>query len=291
MLNGTRLAIWGDPIDHSRSPELHTAAYRVLGLDWQYERRRVAEADFPVALTSLGPEWRGLSLTMPLKATAHRHAIHLDRRAELTRAVNTYLIDVDGPRGFNTDVGGLARDLRERGFSGLDRARLVGAGATATSALVALAELGVTDIEVIARRPAAVVPLQQLGTELGLVVRSSPFLADTYAAAPLTVAALPGAAELPEDAAERLAAAGGALYDVVYGHWPSILGTAWQRAGLDAWDGLGMLLHQAVLQVRVFVNGDPDAPLPEEDAVLASMRIALLAAVAADTGHDPGMGD
>lgn len=287
MLTPTRLAVWGDPIGHSRSPELHAAAYRVLGLDWHYDRRQIGEADFADALAGLGPSWRGLSLTMPLKAVAYRHAVRRDRRAQLTGAVNTMLLGPHGPHGFNTDVGGLARDLRERGFDGIDRARIVGAGATATSALVALAELGVTDVEVVARRLGAVLPLQDLGAELGVAVTAAPFLADAYHAVPLTLAALPGGAVVPKDAAAFLATAGGALSDVVYGHWPSVLGTVWQQAGLDAWDGKGMLLHQALLQVRIFVGGDPDAALPEEGAVLAAMRAAL----DTGTGDDVDMGD
>jgi shikimate dehydrogenase len=303
MLN--RLAVWGDPIDHSRSPALHAAAYRVLGLDWRYGRRRVTEAQFAAAIAELGPDWRGLSLTMPLKSIAYRSATRRDRHAQLTGAVNTYLLDTHGPHGFNTDVGGLARDLRERGFDGVGRARLIGAGATAASAVVALSEIGVAEVEVVARRPTAVDPLHRLGAQLGVAVTAQPFFADRYGEVPLTVAALPGGAALPDGVAAPLAAAGGALYDVVYGHWPSALGTAWHRAGLDAWDGRGMLLHQAVLQVRIFVGGDPDAPLPAEDAVLAAMRESLrtdpatgdvtgedvAGDIAHDIANDVGVGD
>ncbi|MDQ1128532.1 shikimate dehydrogenase [Microbacterium sp. SORGH_AS_0888] len=272
----THLAVWGDPIDHSRSPDLHAAAYRVLGLDWVYGRRRVAEHEFARELEGLGPSYRGLSLTMPLKQVAHLRAFQRDRHARLTGAVNTYLLSAAGPHGFNTDVGGLVRDLRERGFTGVERARIIGAGSTATSALVALAELGAKEVEVVARRRTAVGPLQHLGGDLlGVAVTPVPFFADAYAPVPLTVAALPGGAPLSDDAAATLADAGGALYDVVYGHWPSVLGTAWQRRGGEAWDGLGMLLQQAVLQVRIFVGGAPDRPLENEDEVIAAMRAAL----------------
>jgi len=283
----TRLAVWGDPIDHSRSPDLHGAAYRALGLDWDYGRARVDEASFESAVAALGPEWRGLSLTMPLKGIAHRLAARLDRRAELTGAVNTYLLGGDGPTGFNTDVGGLAADLRARGFDGIDRARIVGAGATATSALVSLTELGARSIQVVARRPAAVAPMSALGATLGIEVEAAPLAEQSYEPVPLTVAALPGGAALPAPIAAVLAQGGGALTDVVYGHWPSALGAAFLAAGLPAEDGLGMLLHQALLQVRVFVAGDPGSPLEAEPAVLAAMR----AAVGRGTGAGPDMGD
>lgn len=272
---GARLAVWGDPIAHSRSPQLHAAAYAVLGLDWTYERRRVDDIRFAEALASLDASWRGLSLTMPLKGVARAAAREVDRRAELTGAVNTLVLDADGPRGFNTDVGGIVRSLAEEGVVEAHRARIVGAGATATSALVALSELGATEVDVVARRPEAVRPLSALGSALGVAVRAVPFDAATFDAVPVTIATLPGDAPVPDAAAAALAAGGGFLLDVVYGHWPTALSRAWETAGGRSTSGLGMLLHQAVLQVRAFTTGDVTAALPDEPAVLAAMRRAL----------------
>jgi len=276
LTDSRQLAVWGDPITHSRSPQLHSAAYRVLGLDWRYERRQVSERGFAEALASLDRTWRGLSLTMPLKGAAYTAAIVRDRRAELTGAVNTLLLDPDGPRGFNTDIGGIVRSLGEEDVDGVERARIVGAGATASSALVALGELGARQVDVVARRAAAVVPLQALGEKLGIQVDPVPFTAADYAVVPLTIATLPGDAPLTETAAHALAGAGGLLLDVVYGHWPTVLSSAWERAGHPAVSGRGMLLHQALLQVRIFTSGDPDVPVDDEEAVLAAMREAIM---------------
>ncbi len=271
----TRLAVWGDPIAHSRSPQLHAAAYGVLGLDWTYERRRVDDTSFADALASLDASWRGLSLTMPLKGVACAAAQELDRRAQLTGAVNTLLLDPTGPRGFNTDVGGIVRALADEGVTSARRARIVGAGATATSALVALSELGTTEVDVVARRPEAVASLAALGRTLGVDVTATPFAASDLRSVPVTIATLPGDAPVPDAAANALADAGGLLLDVVYGHWPTVLSSAWDRAGARAVSGLGMLLHQALLQVRVFAAGDVEAELPGEAAVLSAMRSAL----------------
>lgn len=271
----TRLAVWGDPIAHSRSPQLHAAAYGVLGLDWTYERRRVDDTSFADALASLDASWRGLSLTMPLKGVACAAAQELDRRAQLTGAVNTLLLDPTGPRGFNTDVGGIVRALADEGVTSARRARIVGAGATATSALVALAELGTTEVDVVARRPDAVASLAALGRTLGVDVTATPFAASDLSSVPVTIATLPGDAPVPDAAANALADAGGLLLDVVYGHWPTVLSSAWDLAGARAVSGLGMLLHQALLQVRVFAAGDVEAELPGEAAVLSAMRSAL----------------
>lgn len=278
MLNShaTRLEVWGDPIAHSRSPQLHSAAYAVLGLDWSYGRRRVDEAAFDGELASLDESWRGLSLTMPLKSVAFEAAQERDRRAELTGAANTLLLGPAGLRAFNTDIGGIVRSLAEEGEHHVEHARIVGAGATATSALVALAELGARHVEVVARRPEAVEPLQALGERLAVVVARTGFDAGNFAPVPVTIATLPGDALIQDAASDALASAGGLLVDVVYGHWPTSLSTAWERAGHRAVSGLGMLLHQALLQVRIFASGDPDVPVDDEDAVLAAMRAALV---------------
>ncbi len=280
VLTGRRLAVWGDPIAHSRSPQLHAAAYRALGLDWEYGRERVDEASFAPILASLGEPWRGLSLTMPLKGVAFAAAATRDRAAEFTGAVNTLLLSDGGPHGFNTDVGGIVRFLTEQGVADPARARIVGAGATATSALLALETMGVREIEVAARRPEAVEHLVALGERIAVRVTPARIEAPS-GAVDLTIATLPGGAEIPDATADRLAASGGPLLDVVYGHWPTVLASAWERAGARAWDGSGMLLHQAVLQVRVFVQADPHAVLPQEDDVVAAMRAALEASATA----------
>ena len=277
-----RLEVWGDPIAHSRSPQLHAAAYEVLGLDWTYGRRRVDETSFAAELAGLDASWRGLSLTMPLKGVAHAAAVARDRRAELTGAVNTLLLTPDdGPHGFNTDVGGIVAALAEDGVTAVPRARIIGAGATATSALVALGELGAREVEVVARRAVAVEPLRALGRRIGIEVTDASFAASAHSAVPLTIATLPGDASLLDAAADALAQSGGLLMDVVYGQWPTELSQAWDRAGAPARSGLGMLLHQAVLQIRIFVGGDPQAPLRHEDRVVAAMRRILEAPAAA----------
>lgn len=282
VLSGaTQLAVWGDPIAHSRSPRLHAAAYAVLGLPWHYDRRRVAASDFDLELSGLDASWRGLSLTYPLKSVAFDAAAHTDRAAKLSGAVNTLLLSAEGPRGFNTDVGGIVRALREQGIEEAGSARIVGAGATATSALLAVAELGARRVEVIARRPEAVEPLRELGAAIGVDVVGVPLPggADSgppLTRVPLTIATLPGDAPLEARTADHLAENGGMLLDVVYGTWPTPLAAAWERLGRTALSGLGMLLHQALLQVRIFAGGDPAASLPDEGVVLAAMRRAVV---------------
>ncbi|QLD13036.1 shikimate dehydrogenase [Microbacterium oleivorans] len=270
-----RFEVWGDPIGHSRSPDLHRAAYALLGMPWRYDRRRVDEAAFRGELTALDPTVHGLSLTMPLKTLAHDAGARRDAAARATGAANTLVRAGDGWAAFNTDVGGLARALTEAGVAGVPRARVVGAGATATSAIAALRRIGVGAIDISARRPGAAAPLRDLAAAMGLAVTVSP-MDRPVGIVDLTISTLPGDAPVPADVADGLAAVGGTLYDVVYGTWPTVLAEAWGRRAQEAHPGMTMLLHQAVLQVRIFASGSPDEPLPGEESVIAVMRRALV---------------
>jgi shikimate dehydrogenase len=265
------LAVWGDPIAHSKSPDLHSAAYRVLGLDWEYGRRQVSAEDFVTNLGALDGTWRGLSLTMPLKEEAFRAAGRHDRHAELTGAVNTLLLG-DETAGFNTDVGGIIDALAEADVAAAETVRILGAGATAASALVAAAEIGASRAEVRARRPERASGLVALGERLGVVVEAGP-LVGPVVAVDLTIATLPSGTSLPELTTAALGENGGALFDAAYAPWPSALATGWGSGVVVS--GLGMLLHQAVRQIRIFRHGDPAITLPDEDVVVAAMRAAL----------------
>ena len=268
-----RLAVLGSPIAHSKSPALHRAAYDRLGLaDWTYERAEVGEGGLAAFLDGLGPEWRGLSLTMPLKPEALAIADEVERLAERAGAVNTLLLADDGRRlGFNTDIGGIVRALADSGVHAIRHGVLVGGGATAASALIAMAELGAVSVEVCARHPGRAASVVELGHAIGLVVDVRPIarLAEAEPA-DLVISTVPGGTDLGVAPSAELAAA--PLLDVAYAPWPTALAAAWSERGGRVAHGLDMLVHQALLQVRIFVNGDPLAELPDEAAVLDVMR-------------------
>lgn len=272
MTARTRLAVWGDPIGHSRSPALHAAAYRHLGLDWEYGRRQVDATVFPAALASLDGSWRGLSLTMPLKEVAHDAADGLDPYARLTGAVNTLLL---GERllGFNTDVGGIVDAFRHAGTPSIRSVRILGAGATAASALVAARELGAAQVEVRARRPASAGAMRRIAAESGTTVVVVPFDAPS-AEVDATIATLPSGTVLDAAIAKPLTASGGVLFEAAYAPWPSALAAAWP--GHRVISGFEMLLYQAVRQIRIFLHTSQDAPLPDEDVIVALMRAATM---------------
>ena len=275
-----RLAVLGSPIEHSLSPALHRAAYTALGLDWRYDAVRVPAGGLTDFLGSLGAEWRGLSLTMPLKHEVQAHLDGLDRVAAQTGSVNTVLFgETDGRRtlqGFNTDVTGLVRALAEADVRHAVHVTLLGAGATAASALVAAAELGAETVDVLVRSPAKAAGLVALGQTVGVVVTVSALTAvpDLARVSDLVISTLPGGTVLESEFPVGLRRSA-VLFDVSYAPWPSSLARSWAVAGGTAVSGEGMLLHQALIQVRIFVTGDPFEPLPNEGAVLEAMRGAL----------------
>ncbi|WP_030143459.1 shikimate dehydrogenase [Mycetocola saprophilus] len=276
----THLAVFGSPIDHSRSPDLHRAAYARLGLeDWDYGRREVGEAELAGILAGLDESWRGLSLTMPLKGESFRIAAERDENAILTGAVNTLLlVPGEAPRGFNTDIAGIADAVRGLvGENPLPRGGvdILGGGATAASALVAAARLGAHAVRVFARTPDRAAHLEPIADALGITLEIRRF--DQYVVAAdtdLVISTLPGGASsgivFPADLRARTI-----LFDVAYSPWPSALASEWVAEGGIVVSGLEMLVRQALIQVRIFVGHNPALPLPDEHAVLADMYAAV----------------
>jgi shikimate dehydrogenase len=260
-----RLAVLGSPIEHSRSPLLHAAAAEVLGLDWRYGRVEVTEATLPAFLEGLGPEWVGLSLTMPLKRAVLPLVLRHEPLVDRLGLANTVRLGAD-PHLANTDVGGIEAVLRDEPPA--RTALVLGAGATAASALVALRRLGAERLVVAARRPEAAG--EQLG---GLADRFVGLSEAVIADADLVVSTLPGHVEF--DVPLPASVADAPLLDVAYSPWPTSLGARWLAAGGRLLHGLDMLIEQAVLQVRVFTDSDPEVPMPDEPAIRAAMRAAV----------------
>ncbi|MCX4524840.1 MULTISPECIES: shikimate dehydrogenase [unclassified Streptomyces] len=269
-----RAAVLGSPIEHSLSPVLHRAAYQELGLvDWSYDRFEIDEAALPDFVAGLGAEWAGLSLTMPLKRAIIPLLDGISDTAASVEAVNTVVFTEDGRRlGDNTDIPGIVSALHERGVEKVPSAAILGAGATASSALAALARICTGEVTVYVRSDARADEMRQWGERLGVPVRTADWSRAAEAlSAPLVIATTPAgttdalAADVPDGA--------GTLFDVLYDPWPTALAAAWSQHGGKLIGGLDLLVHQAVLQVER-MTGRPSAPL-------AAMRAAGEAALRA----------
>ncbi len=279
-----KAAVLGKPIAHSLSPVLHRAAYRELGLDdWSYDLVECDEAGLADYVGSRGREWAGLSLTMPLKRTVLPLLDHVDPLAAATGGANTVVFRPDGRYGYNVDVQGIVDALTEAGAPAPGNVTIIGAGATACSALAAVGELGAAGRR---RHPARPGPGRRRARdrrEAGPhgqappVRRSRPGRCGGTGPADLhrpgrraqsflrTVPWFPRTGPM-------------AVLDVVYHPWPTPLAQAAAAAGAIVVSGFAMLLHQAVTQVEL-MTGKP-APL---EAMRAAGE-AELAARAAKAG-------
>lgn len=308
-------AVLGHPIAHSLSPLLHAAAYEHLGLDAEYRRIDVEEPSLLDFLRGEGAagNWMGWSVTMPLKA-AMAGAVH-QRSARVTAlgVLNTVIHRAPRPEdasqdahqgspvlyGENTDVDGIVAALGEAGLhpaSSSDRGRfgIIGAGATATAALAAAAELGYTQVRSYARSPERALELEPVAAALGLrfsVAELSTLAQDLSTTEDLhqhqqdAVRLDAVVSTLPPRAADEIAASLPELHrpvpllDVAYDPWPTVLASSWEARGGCVVSGLVMLLHQAVRQVELFsaTTSTPAGELSAEShaQLVAKMRRSI----------------
>jgi shikimate dehydrogenase len=282
-LTARKAAVCGKPIAHSLSPFIHTAGFAASGLlDWTYTAIECTESELPDVVAGLGPEWAGLSLTMPLKETALRLASSASPLAIAVGCANTLVHQPDGTwHADNTDVVGMVQVLREAGLGAgtgrhaakVDPPRItvLGGGGTARAALGAAAQLGAERVTVVTRRPEAREVLDPVAVALGITLD------------PVTWAGAPGAfdadaiiATVPKGAADELAdrvtwRPGSVFFDALYDPWPTPLAASAAKHDVPVLSGLDLLLAQALSQFEQF-TGLPSAP---EEAMRKALDEAL----------------
>src|SRR5215472_14698823 len=188
-----RAAVLGSPIGHSLSPALHRAAYQELGLaGWSYEAIECDAARLPGLLAGCGPDWAGLSLTMPLKRAVLPLLDRTEPLAAEVGAANTVVFSGGRRHGYNTDVPGMLAALAEAGLGparaggpapeavradtgGPGTVLILGGGATACSALAAVRHLGALEATVAVRDPARAADLLTVASRLPMRVRLAEF--------------------------------------------------------------------------------------------------------------------
>ncbi|MGP9536913.1 shikimate dehydrogenase [Brachybacterium sp. AOP43-C2-M15] len=274
-----RFAVVGSPIDHSLSPVLHRRAHEVLGIeDAHYGRHRV-EAGQLAQFLAEGPgrELEGLSVTMPGKPEAFALASEADDVSRALGISNTLIRrEGGGWRAENHDVHGIVATLRDHGAQAPERGAVLGSGATALSAVAALADLGVGTVLVTARTPHKLDPLEELAAARGISVQRIPWERHHEAldaAVVVSALAIDGALAVAHRwRSARALPRPGLLLDVLYEPWPAPVAEVVARGGAVVADGLEMLAHQADMQVRSMLSV-PSAPVAE---MLAAAREALV---------------
>jgi shikimate dehydrogenase len=268
LLSDRRAAVLGKPIAHSLSPAIHNAGYAAAGLTgWPYTAIECAEAELPDLVGRLGPEWAGLSLTMPVKEAALAVADEVAPLAAAVGAANTLVRRPDGSwYTDNTDVPGIVAVLTAAGLHRGARFTVLGAGGTARAALGAAARLSASAVTVVARRRTALEALRPVAEALGVPLSCADWSdAANHLGAEVVISTVPaGAADpLASVAPWRPSTV---VFDALYEPWPTPLAASAAARGCRVVSGLDLLLAQAVGQFELFTG----VPAPVD-----AMRAAL----------------
>ena len=261
-----RAAVLGSPVGHSLSPVLHMAAYAALGLTWwRYDTIECDEAGLPAFLDRCGPDWAGLSLTMPLKRAVLPLLDRIEPLAADIGAANTVLLAAAQRLGYNTDAPAMVKALAARGV-GSSRptgpALIIGGGATACTALAALGDLGERSATALVRDLGRAGDLRRAAERLGMSVSLRSAEPGAFTGHRLIISTVPvGGADFAAEIIPGLAGVLEVVLDVVYYPWPTRMADSAARAEMVVVGGFELLLHQAALQVEL-MTGRP-APLDQ----------------------------
>jgi shikimate dehydrogenase len=239
----TRLGVLGWPVAHSRSPAMHNAALRAVGLtDWRYQRLPVAPELLAETVRALpGAGFAGTNVTIPHKEAALALADEATAVARAIGAANTLTFGADGAiAADNTDAPGLLAALGGRRPS---TALVLGAGGSARAAVFALAQTGAA-VAVWNRTPERA---QALAAELGARAVAAPVPADVLVNCTSVGLADPSITfkELPlkADSVGEYAC----VVDLVYRDGDTVLAQEARRRGSQVIDGLEILVQQGAL--------------------------------------------
>lgn len=274
-------AVIGSPVRHSLSPVIHNAAFAAAGLDWTFVALEVAAGRGAAAVAAMRTFGVcGLAVTTPHKSDVADAVDEIDAAAAALRSVNTVVLREDGSTfGASTDGAGFVESLRAAGHDPAGaRVAVVGAGGAARSVIDALGRAEAERIDVVNRTAAPA------GTAAALSDRARVADASSIGAADIVVNAttVGMGADANGEADDDLPFDRGLLRpthviaDLVYHPLETPLLSAARHIGAATVDGLGMLIHQAVLQQLLWTGVRPDP---------AVMRSALGAAAG---GRSPG---
>ena len=272
----TMAAVIGRPVRHSLSPVMHNAVFQSAGLDWRFERFELVDGGVPAMVASMSVLGiAGLAVTRPHKEAAAHVVDEIDAAAAALSSVNTVVLRDDGTTyGASTDGAGLVNWLTASDVAVDGRSvAVVGAGAAGRSIIDALGRAGAADIAVINRTEATGEAAAQLAAVAHVASHDAVRAADIIVNA--TSVGM-GTNEVPVDV--DLLRSGQVVADIVYHPLDTALLRAARARGCAAIDGLGMLVHQAVLQQELWTGRCPDP------AVLRSAAEAELARRAATSG-------
>ena len=270
------LGIIGDPVSHSRSPAVHNAAFRALGLDMVYVPLPVAAGDLGAAVQGIRALGMcGANVTVPYKGDVVPLVDWLDADARAADAVNTLVMDGGRLRGYNTDIAGVREAVLDAASVPLEgsAALVFGAGGAARAVAVALARLGM-DLTIVNRTAARAERLAEVVAVAAHGVRCVRLAPDVVTPADMaahrlivnaTSLGMGGASKVPPWMADNVSAEQ-IVFDLVYTETETDLIVRARGRGAAVVDGLEMLVRQAAAAFELW-TGRP-APLKVmQDAV------------------------
>jgi shikimate dehydrogenase len=262
-----RFAVIGDPVAHSASPRLFALLGRSLGLSFQYSAECVTASALPDFLDRVRQgAYQGLSVTLPHKEAALRLAETASATARAIGAANTLSLRAAGRlEADNTDGLGLVGALASHGVS-LTGARVLvlGAGGAARAAAQATRAAGARALWISNRSPARAEALAAEFSGVAVPLTSSslqPVLAEAEVLLHATSAGLcaPSETALPLSCVLHR---GLTVLDMVYQPLETALLRTARTSGARTVDGLWMLIHQAVEQLRLWTGTEAPAEVP-----------------------------
>ncbi len=286
-MRAMRFAVIGDPVSHSKSPVMHTAAFRALGLPHTYEALHVSEDELFAAVERLrAGEFDGLNVTVPHKQRILNFVNEVDESAALVGASNTLVRGLDGRvTAYNTDAAALASELRALGATAHQEASalVLGAGGAARSAIVALSVfLGYARVVVRARafsdseladafRLDVTRRLASAGAETTISTETLEPKREPFA----VVVQCTSAGMIGKDSGRSVAGAiawdylspGAVALDVIYAPPETDFLRAAAGVAVSGANGLGMLVEQGAVAFQLWLGVDPPRPV---------MRVAIM---------------
>ena len=260
LLTGhTRIVgVIGDPVEHSRSPQMHNAAFAKAGLDYVYVPFHVRPKDLAAAIAGFKAiNVVGINVTLPHKQAVISHLTSISREAELIGAVNTLTFTDEGIHGDNTDAPGVLRALEENGNMSVPVGKnvvVLGAGGAARAVVVALALAGVASITIANRTVERAIALaEEMGQKTGISMQGLGLKDAQLPAAVRESMLLINTATVSMDATHPLLISADWLqpktivYDIVYTPPVTPLMHAAAARGCATLGGIGMLVHQGAI--------------------------------------------
>jgi shikimate dehydrogenase len=246
-----RFAVVGQPIAHSRSPEIFAALAQAAGIALSYERLELTPAGFAAAFAEARTTFDGWNVTAPHKARALAAADTVSDDARTVGAANVVTFRDGRAAAANTDVGGVTALLRSRGIEPAGAvATVLGAGGAARATVLALAQAGARRVVVANRTP-------ERARELIAALRPAAGAADLVAGPPEPSAIVVNATSDGAAVAGAVAACAprGWCVDLQYKPADTPFVRAARAAGRNAVNGTPMLVAQAIATFHLWYDG------------------------------------